>query len=223
MIDPQNRNVAAFFSRFQVTAYNKNLVPPERVPKTWEDILKPEFKGRKFAVDIRPTEIAALVPAWGLDKTLDFSRKIAQQQPIWVRGGTRTLTAILAGEVPMMIGPNFERVKQIQAKDPLGVLQYVALEPVPLRLSEEEAILANAPNPHAALLWFEWMASPEAQKIIDEYQPLTSSIYVRGSVVERELRGKKLSVVDWERHQHLDQWQAKVFEAFGFPKADAAK
>ena len=122
MIDPQNRNVAAFFSRFQVTAYNKNLVPPERVPKTWEDILKPEFKGRKFAVDIRPTEIAALVPAWGLDKTLDFSRKIAQQQPIWVRGGTRTLTAILAGEVPMMIGPNFERVKQIQAKDPLGVL-----------------------------------------------------------------------------------------------------
>src|SRR5215475_1442264 len=180
MIDPQNRNVAAFFSRFQVTAYNKNLVPPERAPKTWEDILKPEFKGRKFAVDIRPTEIAALVPAWGLDKTLDFSPKIAQQQPIWVRGGTRTLTAILAGEVPMMIGPNFERVKQLQAKDPLGVLQYVALEPVPLRLSEEEAILANAPNPHAALLWFEWMASPEAQKIIDEYQPLTSSIYVRG-------------------------------------------
>ena len=33
-------------------------------------------------------------------------------------------------------------------------------------------------------------------------------------------RGKKLSTVSWERHQHMDQWQAKVFEAYGFPKAE---
>src|SRR6266496_56642 len=64
MIDIKNRNVVAFFSRFQVTAYNKNLVPPDRAPRTWEDLLKAEFKGRKFAADIRPTEIAGLVPAW---------------------------------------------------------------------------------------------------------------------------------------------------------------
>jgi hypothetical protein len=223
MIDPKHRNIVAFFSRFQVTAYNKNLLPTERAPMTWEDILRPEFKGRKFAVDIRPTEIAALVPAWGLDKTLDFARRIAAQQPIWVRGGTRTLTAILAGEVPMMVGPNFERVKQVQAKDPLGVLQYVVFEPVPLRLSEEEGILANSPHRHAALLWLEWMASAEAQKIVDEHQPLTSSIYVRGSVVERELRGKRVSVVNWDHHQNMDQWQAKVFEAYGFPKEESKR
>jgi hypothetical protein len=33
MIDPQNRNIAAFYSRLIVSAYNKNLVPPEQVPK----------------------------------------------------------------------------------------------------------------------------------------------------------------------------------------------
>jgi iron(III) transport system substrate-binding protein len=223
MIDPKHRNIVGFFSRFQVTAYNKKLVSVDKLPKTWEDILKPEFKGRKFAADIRPTEIAALVPAWGLEKTLDFSRKVAAQQPIWVRGGSRTITAIIAGEIPMMIGPNFHTTKRAQGKDPTGTLQYVLLEPVPVRLSLEEAVQAGAQHPHAALLWLEWMASPEAQRLADEHEPLSSSVYVRGGAVEQELRGKKLSVVNWEHHQNMEQWQAKVVEAYGFPKAEKSR
>ncbi len=223
MIDPKHRNVVGFFSRFQVTAYNKKLMPADKLPKTWEDVLRPEFKGRKFAADIRPTEVAALVPAWGLEKTLEFSRKVATQEPIWVRGGSRTVTAITAGEIPMMIGPNFHTTKRAQGKDPTGNLQYVALEPVPVRLSLEEAIQAGAQRPYSALLWLEWMASPEAQKLADEHEPLGSSVYVRGGAVEQELRGKKLSVVSWDHHQHMEQWQAKVVEAYGFPKAEKSR
>ncbi|MGH7846922.1 MAG: ABC transporter substrate-binding protein [Candidatus Binatia bacterium] len=223
MIDPINRNILAFSSRFNVTVYNKNLVPANQIPKTWEDLLKPELKGKKFAVDIRPTEVAALVPAWGLEKTLDFARRIKEQDPIWVRGGTRTMTAILAGEVPMLMGPNFHSMKELEVKDRTGVLKYVILEPVPLRFGNEQVILTTAQHPHAALLWLEWMASAEAQKITDEQEPLASSIYMRGGVVERELRGKKLSTVGWEHYQHIDQWYAKVVEAYGFPKADAKR
>ena len=120
IIDPRQRNAIAILSRFSVIAYNKNLIPPRQVPKTWEDILRPEFKGRKFAVDIRPQELAALVPGWGLEKTLDFSRKLAAQQPIWVRGGTRTLVAMGAGEVPLFFGVNYDSVKRYQRKDPSG-------------------------------------------------------------------------------------------------------
>ena len=138
MVDPKHRNVVGFYSRFQVTVYNKKLFAADKLPKFWDDILKPEFKGKKFAADIRPTEIAALVPAWGLEKTLDFARKVAAQEPIWVRGGSRTITAIIAGEIPMMIGPNFHTTKRAQGKDVTGNLQYVALEPVPLRLSSRK-------------------------------------------------------------------------------------
>ncbi|MGH7847340.1 MAG: ABC transporter substrate-binding protein [Candidatus Binatia bacterium] len=223
MIDSINRNILSFSSRFSVTVYNKNLVPAKQLPKTWEDLLKPHFKGKKFALDIRPTEIAALVPAWGLEKTLDFARRIKEQEPIWVRGSTRTMTSILAGEIPMMVGPNWHNMKELEAKDPTGVLQYVILEPVPLRSGNEQAILATAQHPHAALLWFEWMASPEAQKITDEKEPLASSVHVRGGAVEQQLKGKKLSLVSWEHHQQIDQWQAKVLEAYGFPKAELKK
>jgi spermidine/putrescine-binding protein len=222
MIDPKQRNVVGYYSRFQVTVYNKKLVAGDKL-KVWEDILKPEFKGKKFAADIRPTEIAALVPAWGLEKTLDFARKLAAQEPIWVRGGSRTITAIMAGEIPMMIGPNFHTTRRAQKKDVSGNLRYVALEPVPLRLSLEEAVQVNAANPHAALLWLEWMASPEAQKLADEHEPSSSSIYIKGGDVEQALRGKKLSTVSWDDHQYMDQWQAKVLEVYGFPKAEGKK
>jgi iron(III) transport system substrate-binding protein len=223
MIDFINRNVLAFSSRFSVTVYNKNLVAANQIPKSWEDLLKPEMKGKKFALDIRPTEIAALVPAWGLEKTLEFARKLREQEPLWVRGSTRTMTSILAGEVPMMVGPNWHNMKELEAKDPAGVLKYAVLEPVPLRFGNRQAPLASTKNAHAALLWLEWMASAEAQKITDEKEPLASSIYVRGGAVEQELKGKKLSVVGWEHEQLLDGWQAKVIEAYGFPKAESSK
>jgi len=220
MIDPKHRNAVAFFNRFQVTAYNKNLLSPTQIPRTWEDLLKPEFKGRKLMMDPRSLSISALVAAWGLEKTLDFARKAAAQQPVWVGSGTRGIAALMAGEIPVMVGPNFTAVKRAQAKDPTGVLQYAILEPVPLRLGELEGIQVTCQNLYAALLWLEWMASIEAQKLGDEHEPLASSVHVRGGAVEQELRGKKLSVVNWENQAQVEEWQAKIVEAFGFPKAE---
>ena len=220
MIDPQNRNIAAFYSRLIVSAYNKNLVPADQVPKAWEDFVKPEFKGKKFAVDIGPRWLACMVPAWGLEKTLDFARKLAAQQPIWVQGVTRTVTGMIAGEIPMMIGTMFHSVKRAQIKDRAGVLQYVTLEPAPVYFHSEQAVLAGAQNPHAALLWLEWMASAESQKLADEHEPVGSSRYFRGGAVEQELKGKKLSLVTWENHHNIESWMTKVFEAYGFPKAE---
>lgn len=221
MIDQKYGNVVALFSYFQPTAYNVKLVSPDLVPKTWEDLLRPELKGRKFALDIRPKDVAALVPIWGLEKTLDFARKIAAQQPIWVRG-SRALTSMIAGEIPMVVGPNFASVKLTQLKDRTGVLRYVILEPAPVRFGSAQGILAPSQHRHAALLWLEWLASPEAQKIVDETE-FSSSVHVRGSLVEQELRGKKLSIVDWEHYHDVERWEGEVAKAYGFPKVDAKR
>ena len=222
MVDSTQRNIVAFHSRFHVIAYNKNLVPAAQVPKVWEDLLKPEFKGRKISLDIRPG-LTTLIPAWGLDRTVEFARKLAGQEPIWVRGDPRAITGMLAGEIPLMVAANFHDLKRAQKKDPLGVLQYTILEPVPFRLALAQSILATAQHPYAALLWFDWLATVEAQKLADEHEPMASAVYVRGSAVEQELRGKKLSAVPWESYQNLQPWSAKIFEAYGFPKADAKR
>jgi ABC-type Fe3+ transport system substrate-binding protein len=218
MIDQKYRNAVAIQHHFQPTAYNSKLVSPDLLPKTWEDFLRPELKGKKFALDIRPKDVAALVPAWGLERTLGYARKVARQEPIWVRG-SRALVAMIAGEIPMVVGPNFGAIKRLAEKDPQGVLSYVIPEPVPVRFGGVQGLVAGSRNPHAGLLWLEWLASPEAQKIMDQLE-FSSSAYVRGSLTERELRGRKLSLVDWEHYHEVEEWEKAVAEAYGFPKAD---
>ena len=221
MINPQNRNVAALTANIQVgVAFNKNVISPEKAPNTWEDYLKAEFKGKKFVADIRPTEIAALVPAWGLEKTVDYARKLAAQQPVWVRGASRGLVSVVAGEYPMFIGNNYKTIRRAQQKDRAGVLQYKFMEPVPVRPSESVGVIATSGNPHAALLWIEFVATAEGQKILDDFDPFGASIYTPGSIQGQEIKGKKVSVVDWEHYTKLGEYQDKIVAAYGFPKAD---
>ena len=106
----------------------------------------------------------------------------------------------------MMVGANFHDVKRAQKRDPAGVLQYTVLEPVPFRLALAQSVLAAAQNRHAGLLWFERLATAEAQKIADEHEPMAPVACVRGSAVEQELMGKKLSAVPRPDYVNLQPW-----------------
>src|SRR5205814_4412358 len=77
MVNPTSRDVAGLVSHAGGIAYNPRLVPAEQVPRTWDDLLKPAWQGKKMGLDLRPTALAALVPAWGMDRTLDYARKLA--------------------------------------------------------------------------------------------------------------------------------------------------
>jgi len=221
MIDPRNRNVVSVADIIQIgVTYNKNLIAREKTPETWEDYLKPEFKGKKIMADPRPTEIAALVPAWGLEKTLDFARKFVAQEPVWLSGGSRVAASLLAGEYPMAIGQNYRSIRRSQLKDKTGTIAYKMLEPIPVRPSESLAILATSSRPHAALLWLEFQAGDEGQKIMDQVEPFGGSVSAPGSTQAQETKGKKLSVVDWDHYTKLRDYQGKIIAAYGFPKAE---
>src|SRR5262245_19870156 len=221
MIHPGERNMVSVTSTIRVVPYNAKLIADDNVPAKWEDFLKPEFKGRKFVLDIRPLGVAALVPAWGLERTLEFARKLAAQQPIWIRSGTRATTAIAAGEYPLYLGSGFHVASPAKDEDPTGNLRYKVIEPIPTRIVEDGiGILNTAEHPHAALLWLEFLASPEAQEIIHRYDPLKASVLTPGSANEQVTRGKKLSLVDWNHFAKFQEYTEKIFAAYGFPKAE---
>ncbi|HLN87458.1 MAG TPA: extracellular solute-binding protein, partial [Candidatus Limnocylindrales bacterium] len=48
MIHPADRNVIGSSSILQVVAYNRKQLADAKVPETWDDFLKAEFKGKKF-------------------------------------------------------------------------------------------------------------------------------------------------------------------------------
>jgi ABC-type Fe3+ transport system substrate-binding protein len=88
-----------------------------------------------------------------------------------------------------------------------------------VRLHEANGVLANAEYPYAALLWLEYQASPEGQKIMDEHWPFGASLFAPGSAQEEVTRGKKLSLIDWGHYTKLDDYINKAVEAMGFPAA----
>jgi ABC-type Fe3+ transport system substrate-binding protein len=220
MVDPINRNIVALGSGIQVVVYNKKLMPAESVPNAWEDFLRPELANRKFALGIRPKDVAVLVPAWGLERTMDFARKLSAQKPIWVSGDTRTITSMLAGEYALFFGPNFDSVLRAKNKDNMDVLGYKLLEPVMVRLNESQGILASAQRPYAALLWLEFVASADGQKVLEEGGPYEGSVFIQGTTQEKAVRGKKQSLVDWQHYPKMPEYMKRVVEAYGFPRAE---
>jgi iron(III) transport system substrate-binding protein len=219
LVDPVNRHVVAIQSNMQVVAYQKELISAAAIPDSWEGFLRPEFNGRKFALDVRPKTLAALVPIWGMEKTLAYARKLGAQKPIWFRGEQRVLISMIAGELAVLYGPNYKSFKLVQAKDPTKKLDYKVVEPIPVRLTEAEAVLNTAANPFAGLLWLEFQASPEGQKILDDVD-LAASIYTPGSMHEQLTRGKQMSVLAWEHYPKMGKYEEEIVAAFGFPRAE---
>jgi ABC-type Fe3+ transport system substrate-binding protein len=222
VVDSNNRNIVAKGTQVAVGAYNKKLISPDKLPTTWEGFLKPEFKDRKFLVDVRPLSVANLVPAWGLEKTLDFAKKIAEQKPVWVRG-SRSLASMALGEYSVFMGLNLSSVLEAQAKDLNKSLEVLFLDPVPVRFGSADGVFATSTRPHAALLWLEFQLSTEGQEILDKYGPADGSVFVPGSMLHTMIRGKPTSNLGWDAQKNLDEWVKKIVEAYGFPMAEKGR
>jgi ABC-type Fe3+ transport system substrate-binding protein len=219
MIDPVNRNIVAYTTNTMVVTYNKNLLSDEKVPSQWEEFLKPEFHGRKFLADIRPQFTSALVPAWGLEKTLQFAKKISAQNPVWVGGHSRAISALSTGEHGVYLGANLTGTKRFMSKDVTGALRYKIVEPIPIRIGDHEAVFEKADSPYAALLWLEFVSGPEAQKLIEA--GFKGSVFSPGTTAFQVARAKKVSLVDWRHYTKMQEYLRLVIEAYGFPKAEA--
>jgi ABC-type Fe3+ transport system substrate-binding protein len=219
MIDPELRAVVAVASAAGVIAYNKNLIAADRVPNSLEDFLKPEFKGRKFLVDIRPHWMASLFPGLGKEAVLEYARKLKDQQPVWASGQTSGLVSITNGEYPMYHLVNYHSCVRVLRRDTKQSLTCKVIEPVPVRFQESGMVINTAPRPHAALLFLEHETSPEGQKVIDEFGPVKSHLYAGGEI-NKIIQGKKISLNDYRTYHNSPEWMKLVVEAFGFPRAD---
>ena len=218
IIDPTNRNVISLASTIYSLSYNKNLVAPERVPNRWEDFLRPEFKGLKFMVEVRPTGMATLAAGLGEEWMLDYARKLKDQDPVWARGISRAIVAITTGEQSMLHLSYYHSCIRAKRKDISKSLECKLIEPVPVRTQEMTTIAQASPYSHAGLLWLEFQISPAAQTIIESLEPKTS-VFVPGSEAARVTQGRKLAVNSWDTLPNSNKWEKNALIAFGLPQA----
>ena len=87
-----------------VLGYNKNLVKKEDLPRTYEDLLLQRWKGRKISIDDSYTTfLQGLISVWGKDKAVAYLKKLAEQEPVIMRGSTVRAQLAAAGEFPLVI------------------------------------------------------------------------------------------------------------------------
>lgn len=149
-------------------AVNTDTVADKDIPKTLDDLLDPKWRGR-IAWTNDPTTagppgfIATVLTAMGQDAGMAYLRKLVQQQIVNVPASQRVvLDQVIAGQYAIAL-MTFDNHSVISAADGAPV-RWLPLAPV-VELPNPVGLVKNAPHPHAAKLFLEYMLSPEGQKV----------------------------------------------------------
>jgi len=157
----------AYYVNPYALGYNTRLVKKADVPKTYEELLDPKWKGGKISIDTTAyTFLYGLILAWGEEKAVSYFKKLAAQDVVPMRGNTNRVQLVMAGEFPLIIAyaPTIQRSTSIGAP-----IDWVPLEPVPVQVNMV-VLSAHAPHPNTAKLFIDFMLSQQGQQQLVGFQ-----------------------------------------------------
>jgi len=178
--DPRGNWASSRISYFGM-AYNTKLVPPDQVPKTYDDLLDPKWKG-KIAWRIgtssgTPLFITTIRLSRGEDKAQEYFAKLSEQKIInFGSGSARTLVdRVIAGEIPIAL--NIFAHHPLISKAKGAPVNTVLLDPVP-STAGTMIVPKGVRHPHAAMLLADFILSKEGQEIFAkaEYFPVRPDV-----------------------------------------------
>lgn len=213
-IDEQLLDKDGFWTAYYVNSYvlgwNTKLVKREEVPKTYEGLLNPKWKGGLISLDTEAYGmLEGLKGVWGREKTIDYFKRLAAQEPVLKRGNTERVQLALAGEYPLIIAYN----QTIQRMTSRGApIDWLPLEPAVTQVNPA-VIGSKAPHPNAARLFFDYILSKQGQEQLRGFQ----RIPVRKDVEPdppRLFRGFKYVIENPEDYQDFEATVKQYLEIF---------
>lgn len=178
---PKHRLYVADRFNFFTIAYNTNLVKPEEVPNSYQDLLLPRWAG-KIGIEAGDADwFAGLVKGMGEQEGMAFFRKLADSRPQIRTGHTLISELVAAGEIPIAAAVYNHAVERLSKKG--APIKWKALAPTMGRPGAI-GVARNAPHPHAALLFADFMLSREGQELIKQRDRVPASTAV-GSTLNK--------------------------------------
>jgi len=174
--------------------YNSNLIPADKAPKSYEDLIDPKLSptwAGKIAVPPYPNWLVELALIWGEERLKDFTRKLVAIGGGWLRYGEEE--RVLSGEFPIManIGDALATMWKWQAK---GAPLVAVLGSTPGDTSYFHlGVPKNSGHPNLAKLLAAFMISKEGQAIVEKHE-FRSSHLVESSRMARHLRDHKIKL-----------------------------
>ena len=198
---------------------NTELLPKDKAPKTFQDLLDPKLKG-KMAWNGSSMAgaygfVANILTTMGEEKGMAYLRALAKQQVVNVDASSRAvLDQVIAGEYWMnLMAFNHHTVISARKGAPCD---WVKLEPAPVTL-DALGLLKGAPHPNAARLLLEFLLSEEGQKVFqkNEYLPALPSVPAMVAGLRPNDGGFKANFMRPEEiHRQLPAWQKVTQELF---------
>lgn len=159
-----------------VHAYNTDKVKRDELPRSWQDLLAPKWKG-KLAIEGDDHEwLASVIDGMGQDEGVKFWRQLVATNGISVRTGHPLLTSLVAsGEVPLALTVYQYSVEQAKKKG--SPIDWFVIGPA-VSITNGIGIPKKAPHPNAALLFYDYLLGEEAQRILARigYVPTSTKV-----------------------------------------------
>ena len=149
-----------------VLGYNTKIISRNDLPKTYEDLLKPQYK-QKFIIDIENHDVFyGLSQEWGQEKAVNYFKGLAKQEPVFLRGNTNRANFVSVGERSMtfVYAQVIERMKQTGAP-----VDWIPLEPVNVELNVA-MLSAKAAHPNAGKLFIDYLVSKDGQELLKGFR-----------------------------------------------------
>ena len=172
---PHGEWVATYLSVW-VQAYNTKLIKKDGLPGSFQDLLDPKWKGKLGIEANVPEWYSTVVLHMGEEKGINFFRDLVGRNGISVRRGHSLLNnMVVAGEVPLALTVYHYMPEAARRKG--AAIDWFVLEPAVARMSGI-GIARRAPHPNAALLFYDFMLSTEAQELLVsmEYAPTHAKV-----------------------------------------------
>jgi iron(III) transport system substrate-binding protein len=148
--------------------FNKELLAKKKVgePKSWADLLKPEFKGEVQMANPASsgtayTMIATLVQLMGEDKAFDYLKKLHGNVSTYTRSGTAPVKAAARGETTVSV--SFVHDVTTEAVNGFPVASATPAEGTGAEVGSM-SIVKGGPNTEAAKKFYEWALTPGGQQ-----------------------------------------------------------
>jgi ABC-type Fe3+ transport system substrate-binding protein len=162
-------------------AYSTRLVPPNKVPKSYEDLLDPQWKGKMAwrigSASGTPLFITNLRLAWGEEKAKAYFEKLKEQKIVnFGAGSARTLVdRVIAGEYAIAL--NIFAHHPLISKAKGAPVNSQLLDPT-ASTAATMGVVKGAKHPYAALLLIDFILSKEGQEILRdaEYFPADPAV-----------------------------------------------
>jgi iron(III) transport system substrate-binding protein len=175
-IRPHHEWVGTRYNVF-VAAYNTDVVNKADLPKSYDDLTQPKWKG-KLGIEAESSDwFGTLITALGEDRGLALFHKIAATNGISARKGhTLLANLVISGEVPLAISTYLYKVAQLKSRG--APLDWVAIPPVVARF-EGVGVARRAPHPYAAMAYLDFMLT-DAQAILAKrhFAPASAKVSV---------------------------------------------